>query len=148
MAPYFKAARTLLTTVLMLLIGLLVLQALAYGVSFALDPASGVKEFGYEEPTVVDDLTVALVGLVGVGMVGVAALLFLSAVLVWRANPAGAWAATIVGGLYVLAGLCAYRAEWWWDVYFYSVTGAMLIVLSAAVSWLRSHERPGEGSPP
>jgi len=89
MAPYSKTVRLILTTVLILLIGLLVLQAIGYGVGFAIDPESGVKEFGYEEPTVVEDLTVALVGLVGVGMLGIAALLILSAILVWRANPAG-----------------------------------------------------------
>ncbi len=140
MASYSKTLRLILTTVLILLIGLLVLQALGYGVGFAIDPESGVKEFGYEKPTVVEDLTVALVGLVGVGMLGTAALLILSAILVWRANPAGAYVAMIVGGVYVLSGLCAFRAEWWWDAYFYSVTGASLIVLSAAVRWLQSRK--------
>lgn len=132
--------RITLTTILTLLIGLLVLQALAYGLSFALDPESGVKEFGYEAPVVVEGLTVGLVGLVGIAMVGAAALLGLSAILVWRANPAGAYVAMIVGGAYVLAGLCAFRAEWWWDAYFYSIMGAALIVLSAAVRWLPARE--------
>ena len=89
MAAYSKTVRLTLTAVLIALIGLLVLQALGYGVGFAIDPESGVNEFGYEEPTVVENLTVALVGLLGVGMVGIAALLILSAILVWRANPAG-----------------------------------------------------------
>ena len=141
MAPDSKTIRIILTTVLSLLIGLLVLQALGYGVGFAIDPESGVKEFGYEEPTVVDDLTVTLVGLVGVGMLGVAALLTLSAILVWRASPAGAYVAMITGGVYVLAGMRAFHAEWWWDANFYSITGASLIVLSAAVRWLQSQER-------
>ena len=140
MAPYSKTVRLILTTVLILLIGLLVLQAIGYGVGFAIDPESGVKEFGYEEPTVVEDLTVALVGLVGVGMLGIAALLILSAILVWRANPAGAYVAMMIGGIYVLSGLCAFRAEWWWDASFYTFTGALLIVLSAAVRWLQVQE--------
>ena len=58
---------------------------------------------------------VALVGLVGVGMLGIAALLILSAILVCRANPTGAYVAMVIGGIYVLSGLCAFRAEWWWD---------------------------------
>ena len=62
MAPYSKTVRLILTAVFIALIGLLVLQALGYGVGFAVDPESGVKEFGYEEPTVVESLTVALVG--------------------------------------------------------------------------------------
>ncbi len=124
----------------MLLIGLLVLQALGYGIGFVIDPESGVREFGYEKPTVVEDLMVTLVGLVGVGMLGVAVLLILSAILVWRGNPAGAYVAMILGGIYVAAGLCALRAEWWWDAWFYGGTGALLIILSAGV-W-RLHARP------
>ena len=73
MASYSRTIRIILTTALILLIGLLVLQALGYGVGFAIGPESGVREFGYEEPTAMDDLTVALVGLVGVGMLGIAA---------------------------------------------------------------------------
>ena len=43
----------------------------------------------------------------------------------------------ITGGVYVLAGMCALRAEWWWDMGFYTITGASLIVLSAAVRQLQ-----------
>lgn len=128
----------ILTAALILLIGLLVLQALGYGIGFVVDPESGVREFGYETPTVVDDLTVSLVGLVGVGMLGTAALLTLSAILVLRRNSAGTYVAMILGGAYVAAGLCALRAEWWWDAGFYGGTGAALMVLSAAVAWLRA----------
>ena len=112
MVTLLKSLRVGLTAVLTVLIGLLVLQALAYGLTFAIDPAGGVKEFGYEAPTVVEDLTVALVGLVGVGMVGAAALLVFSAILIWRKNPAGAYLAIIVGAVYVLSGFCSFRAEW------------------------------------
>ncbi len=136
-----ETIRVTLTTVLSLLIGLLVLQALGYGVGFAMNPAGGVGEFGLEVPADVDDLTVALVGVVGVGMLGVAALLVLSAFLVWRANPAGAYVAMITGGVYVLAGLNAARAEMTWDANFYGITGASLIVLSAAVRWLQKGVR-------
>ena len=115
MTPRSQTIRTTVTTVLVLLIGLLVLQSLGYGVGFAINPAGGVGEFAYDVPSTVDDLTVTLVGLVGVGMLGVAALLILSAILVWRANPAGAYVATITGGVYVLAGLNAARADLWWD---------------------------------
>jgi hypothetical protein len=143
MAPYSRTIRITLTTVLVLLIGLLVLQPLGYGMGFAINPEGGVGEFGYDVPTAVDDLTVTLVGLVGVGMLGVAALLILSAILVWRANPAGAYVAMITGGVYVLAGLNAARAELWWDANFYSLTGASLILLSSAVRWLQ-FQKSGE----
>jgi hypothetical protein len=123
-----------------------ILQALGYGIGFVIDPENGVREFGYEKPTVVDDLTVTLVRLVGVGMLGVAAFLILSAILVWLGNPAGAYVAMILGGLYVATGLCALRAEWWWDAGFYGGTGASLIVLSAAVGWLHARAR-GEEAP-
>ncbi len=133
-----RLIRKLLTAVLMLLIGLLVVQALGYGIGFAMDPESGVQELGGEEPSAVEDLTVALVGWVGVAMLGFAALLILSAILIWRADRAGAHVTTILGGIYVLVGMRAFRAEWWWDAYFYSVTGALLVVLSLAVGWLQS----------
>lgn len=133
-----RTLRKILTALLLVLIGLLVLQALGYGIGFALDPASGVREFGYEKPNVVDDLTVTLVGLIGVGMLGTAALLTLAAILVWRRRPAGASIAMIIGGVYLLAGIRAYCAEWWWDAYFYFATGALLIVVSAVVRWLQS----------
>lgn len=133
-----RTLRKILTAVLLVLIGLMVLQALGYGIDFALDPASGVREFGYEKSTVVDDLTVTLVGLIGVGMLGTAALLTLAAILVWRRRPAGASIAMIIGGVYLLAGIRAYCAEWWWDAYFYFATGALLIVVSAVVRWLQS----------
>lgn len=133
-----RTLRKILTALLLVLIGLLVLQALGYGIGFALDPASGVREFGYEKPNVVDDLTVTLVGLIGVGMLGTAALLTLAAILVWRRRPAGASIAMIIGGVYLLAGIRAHCAEWWWDAYFYGATGALLIVVSAVVRWLQS----------
>jgi hypothetical protein len=142
MARHSNIIRRILTAALTLLIGLLVLQALGYGIGFVIDPESGVAEFGYEKPTVVDDLTVTLVGLVGVGMLGIAALLILSAILVWRGNPAGTYVAVILGGIYVAAGLCALRAEWWWDAGFYGGTGASLIVLSAVVGWLHARRVP------
>lgn len=129
-----------LSVVLTLLIGLLVLQALAYGISFALNPEGGVGEFA-TKPTPGDELTVALVGLVGVGMIGFAALMILSVLLVWRRNPAGAYVAMILGGIYIAVGLCALRASWGWDAWFYGITGASLIVLSAAVRWLQTGER-------
>ncbi len=141
MARRSNIIRRILTAALIVLIGLLVLQALGYGIGFVIDPEGGVREFGYEKPTVVDNLTVTLVGLVGVGMLGVAALLILSAILVWRGNPAGAYVAMIIGGVYIGASLCALRAEWWWDAGFYGGTGASLIVLSAAVRWLHASPR-------
>ena len=141
MPPQRKTIRILLTTVLTLLMGLLVLQAVAYGLTFALDPEAGVHEFASKPADGGDELAVALVGMVGVGMLGTAALLVLSAILVWRSNPAGTSIAMITGGVYVLAGLCAHRAAWEWDAWFYGLTGAALVILSAAVrlSLGRSH---------
>lgn len=146
MARHSNITRRIVKAALTLLIGLLVMQALGYGIGFVVDPASGVREFGYEKRTVVDDLMVTLVGLVGVGMLGIAALLTLSAILVWRGNPAGAYVAMVLGGTYVAVGLCALRAEWWWDAGFYGGTGASLIVLSAAEGWLHARAR-GEDAP-
>ena len=103
MTSHFKTIRIVLTTTLILLMG--------YGVGFALDPESGVRAFGYEEPTVVNNLVVTLVGLVGVGMLGFAALLILSVILVWREDPSGPYVAMITGGVYVLVSACAFRAE-------------------------------------
>ena len=136
-------ARRVITGVLILLMGLLVLHSLGYGIGFAVDPTSGVGEFGYETPTVIEDLTVELVGLVGVGMLGAAALLTLSAVLVLREEAAGSYVAIILGAVYVFVGIRAFRAEWSWDAYFYAVTGALLILLTIAVRWLQSR-RPDE----
>ncbi len=146
MPPAVKIVRFVVTAVFSLLAGVLVLQALAYGVGFALNPESGVGEFGYQTPTVVEPLTVMLVGLVGVGMLANAALLVVSVVLVWRANPAGAYVAMIVGGAYVLYGAVAYRAEWWWDANFYGFTGAALFVLAVAVRLLRPRNRGDDGA--
>ena len=133
-----KTLQLFLKSVLTLVIAVLVLQALAYGLSFAIDPAVGVDAFGYEAPAVVDDLTVALVGMAGVGMIGTAALLVLSAILVWRVNPAGAYLAAIVGAVYLGLGRCSYRAEWWWDANFYGLAGTTLLVLAVAVRWLQA----------
>jgi hypothetical protein len=133
MRSHSTAVRRIVTTALLILLGLLVLQALAYGIGFAIDPAGGVGEFGQEPPPIVDDLTVGLVGLIGVGMLGMSALLTLSAVLIWRGIPTGATIAMVVGGVYLLAGMSALRAGWMWDAYFYGITGPLLIALSTAV---------------
>ena len=50
----------------------------------------------------------------------------------------------ITGGVYVLAGLNAARAELWWDANFYSITGASLILLISAVRWLQSQKSGGD----
>ena len=64
--------------------------------------------------------------------------------LVWRANPVGACVAMITGGIYVLAGLNAFRAELWWDANFYSITG----LHSSSYRWwwagFKTEERGGD----
>lgn len=132
------ATRAVTRTALFLLIGLLILQALGYGIGFFFDPASGAGEFASPPPEVADELTIALVGLVGAGMLGAALFLGLAAVLVWRTEPAGTWIAMTIGFVYVLSGASAYRAGWGWDAYFYAGTGALLFVLSLADRWLGS----------
>ncbi len=141
MVADLKITRLVATSALIALIGLLMLQALGYGIGFALDPAAGVGEFGSPQPAVVDDLTVSLVGMVGVSMLGTAALLTLAAILVWRKNPAGVLVTAMLGAGYVLVGMSAFRAEWGWDGYFYVITGVALIVLSAVVGWLQARQR-------
>lgn len=139
-----RAVRTIVTTVLTLLIGLLVLQALAYGIGFASDPAGNAGEFGYEAPDPVDELTVELVRLVGISMIGNAALLAFSAILIWRASPSGAYLAMIIGAIYVVVAFGAVNAGQWWDAGFYGITGVALVVLSSAFRWLQA--RPASGT--
>ncbi|MDH3734240.1 MAG: hypothetical protein OEU54_11940 [Gemmatimonadota bacterium] len=143
MARHSDITRRILTLTLTLLIGLLVLQALGYGIGFVIDPESGAGEFATEAPSVVDDLTITLVRLAGVGMLGFAALMVLSAILVWRRNPAGIYVAMILGGIYIAVGLSALRAGWRWDAGFYGGTGVALIVLSGAVGWLQGRSSEG-----
>lgn len=129
--------RTILITTLVLLIGFLVLQSLGYGIGFFLDPASGTGEFA-TPPSVEDDpLTVALVGLVGVGMLGAAGLLTLAAVLVVKGVPAGTYVVMAIGVVYMLAGVSVHRAGWTWDARFYLVGGGLLLALAGAVRLLR-----------
>ena len=139
-----KGVRFVLTTTLLLLIALLILQALGYGLGFFLDPGSGIGEFAVPPTSDDDPLTVALVGLVGVGMLGAALALGLAAFLLLRRNPAGSYLAVAVGAAYVLAGVSAFRAGWTWDASFYAGSGGLLVGLSVAVRWLR----PAESAPP
>lgn len=138
MTDPMRRIRFAVTGALLLVLGLLVLQALGYGIGFFLDPASGVGEFASPPPDVVDELTVALVGLVGVGMLGTAAMLGLAAVLIVRGNSAGTYIMATIGGIYILAGFSAWRAGWAWDASFYVCSGALLLLLSVAVSWFHS----------
>ena len=135
-----KAVRFAATTTLLLLIAVLILQALGYGIGFFFDPAGGLGEFATRPPDGEDALTVALVGLVGAGMLGAAVLLAVSAALILRENPAGSYLAMAVGGVYVLAGLSAMRSAWVWDGYFYLGTGGLVLLLAAGVRWL-SHRQ-------
>lgn len=142
-----RAVRLILTTVLTLLIGLLVLQALAYGIGFAVDPEGNAGAFGYEAPDPVDELTVELVRLVGISMIGGAVLLAFSAILIWRATPAGAYLAMIIGGIYVVVGLHAVNEQQWWDAGLYGITGVALIVLAGATRWLQARPGPSATGP-
>ena len=98
MADTRKRIRTLLPGSLLLLIGLLVLQALGYGLGFFFDPSSGLGEFASRPPPGEDDLTVALISLVGVGMLEAATLLTWSAVLLFKREATGLHLAMVVGG--------------------------------------------------
>ncbi|NNF15045.1 MAG: hypothetical protein HKN72_17600 [Gemmatimonadetes bacterium] len=138
MADPMRRIRFVVTGALLLVMGLLILQALGYGIGFFLDPASGVGEFASPPPEIVDELTIALVGLVGVGMIGAAAMLGLAAMLIVRANSAGTYVTMTLGGIYVLTGFSAWRAGWAWDASFYVCGGALLFLLSLAVAWFRA----------
>jgi hypothetical protein len=142
-----RAVRLILTAVLTLLIGLLVLQAAAYGIGFAVDPVGNAGEFGFEAPDPVDELTVELVRLVGISMIGGAVLLAFSAILIWRATPAGAYLAMIIGGIYVVVALHAVNAEQWWGAGLYGITGAALIVLAGTNRWLQARPAPSATGP-
>ena len=133
-----RYARLGVTAILLLLIGVLVLQALGYGIGFFFDPAGGLGEFASPPPPGEDELTVALIGLVGAGMLGAAAVLAVAFVLILRGKPAGSHLAMAVGCVYLLAGLSAFRASWTWDAYFYLASGGLLSSLSIVWRWLSS----------
>lgn len=128
-----RGPRRIASTALLVVIGVLVLQALGYGIGFYLDPASGVDEFASPPPAIPDELTIALVGIVGAAMIGTAVMLTTAAVLVVRGNAAGALVSFVVGAVYVLTGVSSYRSDWAWDAGFYSATGLLLMLLSAVV---------------
>ncbi len=142
MSTPLRPVRLVSTAALLLVMAFLILQALGYGIGFFVDPASGVGEFASPPPDPVDELTVALVGQVGVGMLGTAMLLALAGFLVVRRNPAGPCITMVVGAVYVLAGISAWRSEWAWDAYFYGGGGAVLFVLSLLVWWLMRRDSP------
>ncbi|NNM34858.1 MAG: hypothetical protein HKO53_17405 [Gemmatimonadetes bacterium] len=135
MVDSVSRARSLLRVALLLVIAILILQALGYGIGFFLDPASGLGEFATPPPEGTDALTVALVGMTGVGMIGAAALLALAAGLVLGGRRAGGYVAITVGGVYILAGMSAFRAGWSGDAYFYAGAGLLLLVLAGAALW-------------
>ena len=128
----------------LLLSGVLILQGLAYGVGFFLDPVSGLGEFASPPRAGNDDLAIALIGLVGVAMIGAAALLTWAAILLFKDDPFAPWMTMLVGAVYVLAGLSSYRVGWMWDASFYAGSGALLFMLSVAVHRLR-REAAGTG---
>lgn len=138
--------RRLVTGIWLLLVAVLVLQSLGYGIGFFLDPASGLGEFATPPPAGGDDaLTVGLIGMVGVGMLGAAALFALAAFHTLRGSTAGAHLGIVLGVVYVLAGVSAFRSGWGWDAWFYTGAGLLLMMTSAAVRLLRPKE---ETEPP
>lgn len=132
-----RRAPIVLTATMVLLMCFLILQALGYGIGFFVDPVSGLGEFASPPPPGSDDLTVALVGLVGVGMIGAAALMALSVVLVLRGRPVGSTIGMLVGCIYLLAGVSVMRAGWTWDASFYLGGGGSLLLLCAASRWFQ-----------
>lgn len=121
----------------LLLTGVLILQGLAYGVGFFLDPASGLGEFATPPGADDDQLAIGLVGLVGVAMIGAAALLAWSAILLFKDDAFAPRMTMLVGAMYVLAGISAYRVGWMWDASFYAGTGVLLFTLSVVVHRFR-----------
>ncbi|NNF27035.1 MAG: hypothetical protein HKN73_07445 [Gemmatimonadetes bacterium] len=130
--------KTIVRIALLFVIGILILQSLGYGVGFFFDPAGGVGEFASPPVDPEDELTIALVGLVGVGMLGTVAMLALAVTLIVKANPAGTYIAMTIGAVYVLTGASAWRAGWTWDASFYACAGALLMVLAIAHRWLEA----------
>lgn len=128
--------RSAVRIALLLVVGFVVLQALGYGVGFFFDPAGGVGEFASPPGDPEDELTIALVGLVGVGMLGTVLMLGLAVSLIMKSDPAGPYIAMTVGAVYVLAGVSAWRAGWTWDASFYAGAGTVLVLLAVAVRWL------------
>ncbi|MGB0543702.1 MAG: hypothetical protein ACPGPI_08260 [Longimicrobiales bacterium] len=133
-----KRARVVVRVVMLALLLVLVLQALAYGISFFADPVSGLEEFASPLPVEDQDLAVGLIGLLGVGMMGVAVALMWAMPLIGRGHPLGPRISMMIGVVYVFAGMSVVRVGWVWDAWFYSVSGSLLILFSAALRWLRS----------
>ena len=144
MAESLKPMRGVVTAALLLLTVVLILQALGYGIGFFFDPKSGVGEFASPPPAGDNELTVALIGLIGVGMLASAATLTLSAALVIKRRTAGPFLAMAVGFAYVLAGGSVLRVGWVWDASFYAGSGALLILLAVALRGLRTPAQRGE----
>ncbi len=127
-----KGRRVAVTLPLLLLMGVLVAQALGYGIGFFFDPTSGLGEFASPPPAEDSPLTVALIGLVGVGMLAAAAALSLAAILIFRRHPGGLHVAMFIGCVYVLAGVSVLRAGWTGDAGFYLGSGGLLVLLAGA----------------
>ena len=128
-----RAARLLASTVLILLVGLLVSQSLAYGIGFVSDPDDNVRELAMVVPGPAAALTPGLVRLIGAAMVAIAALLTLAAIMILRGRPLGTAILMVIGAIYLAVALLAAQAGSWWDVGFYGSAGVALIAMSGAV---------------
>lgn len=133
-------ARVAARGAMLVLLLLLVLQAMAYGISFFVNPISGLEEFASPPPAEGQDLAVGLIGLLGVGMMGVAVALMWAMTLIGKGDLLGPRISMMIGVVYVLAGMSVVRVGWVWDAWFYSVCGSLLILLSTALRWLRSSD--------
>ena len=128
-----KLARLALLAVL----GLLVLNALAYGCWFIASPHEGFGEFG-QSPEPAGKAALYLVGLVGVVMLGAAAFALLAMYLLIRGRAGGLPVAVVLGICYLGVGLYALLNEMPVDALIYGGFGVLVTGLVAVLGLLES----------
>lgn len=114
----------------------LALHSTSYGLGFVADPAQGAREFGDTAPQ--SQVAAHLAGLVGVGLLMLAATALVATVLLLRGHPGGGWLTLGIGLELLGVGVYWTSVGNSWDGGFYTVVGLML-----AVTGSLSIRRPG-----
>ena len=117
---------------LVLVLGVLALNALAYGCWFIAAPREGLGEFGYPTAPVLSG-ALYLVGLVGVAMLGAAAFALLAIFLLMRGRPGGLAVSLVLGASYLGVGLYALLNGMTVDALIYGGFGVLVTALSVAM---------------
>lgn len=113
----------------MAILSLLALNALAYGAWFITSPLQGLGEFG---PAIAPAAAGALylVSLVGMAMLGAAAIAVLAIYLLVRGRAEGFWMAGVLGVAYLGTGILALHNQLMVDAAIYGSFGVLVTVLT------------------